>query len=118
MNESLPKKSAFGVYSTVAASMFGLPDVHAESEIEPRLPDDGPETMLNVSWHVSTSDPDRSIVTAESSLVEALFASAVGASFTPLTVTLTVAEAESVVPSVEVPVRCVGDRSGVGVRVP
>ena len=73
VNESIPLKSAFGIYVRFGAVPLNEPCV-------------GPDTMMKLSDAPSTSLPVSVIAFAVSSFVETDCPSAVGGSFTALTV--------------------------------
>ena len=79
VNESLPEKFAFGVYVTVAVSLFGEPEVHAAAAIGPSDPFVGWPTIEKASSQVSASEPPSVIVTGVFAAVVALVRLAVGA---------------------------------------
>ena len=79
VNESLPEKFAFGVYVTVAVSLFGEPEVHAADAIGPSDPFVGWPTIEKASSQVSASDPPSVIVTGVFAAVVAVVRFAVGA---------------------------------------
>src|SRR5438067_2530156 len=76
--------------------------MHALLEMKPRVPWEGPETMEKVRLQLSTSEPDRVIALAVSSLVTTVWSAPAGASFTEATTMEAVSTAvlKAVVPPV------------------